>query len=188
MCGESVHYHRSLLLLWGPSPRVRGILVGRPLAVGGGGSIPACAGNPLTDTLAGLALGVHPRVCGESAVIGRHRKPRRGPSPRVRGIRLERAAHDHPLGSIPACAGNPSRRAPKARSTRVHPRVCGESRRVPLRGRAPGGPSPRVRGILYRGRRGRAGSGSIPACAGNPAGVGIDPREHWVHPRVCGES
>ena len=48
----------------GLSPRVRGNPVGVPVGVPVGGSIPACAGEPLTGVLASTIATVYPRVCG----------------------------------------------------------------------------------------------------------------------------
>ena len=48
------------------------------------------------------------------------------------------------------------------------------------------GLSPRVRGNLPSGLRGRAVDRSIPACAGEPFRAGNPERWHKVYPRVCG--
>ena len=117
------------LLLFGPSPRVRGTRAGGPSPDRTLRSIPACAGNTYirSDTTANItgpsprvrgtrssnrrqccSIAVHPRVCGEHPDLWRR-------------------AH-LPLRSIPACAGNTH----ASRS---------------LRASSPG-PSPRVRGTL----------------------------------------
>ena len=187
-CGESAEVHAALGPGGGPSPRVRGI---RP-AVGHGverpGSIPAGAGNPSSPRAARCGRGVHPRGCGESIrpiVAG---PDKRGPSPRVRGIRRRDEGGEHRIRSIPAGAGNPWRRTCRACDSRVHPRGCGESQTATRSTMVPAGPSPRVRGI----RRQAAGDGrlegSIPAGAGNPRRTARAPRSGRVHPRGCGES
>ena len=114
----------------------------------------------------------------------------RGPSPRVRGSRLAITASFTTLatGSIPACAGKPSRPAPRGRGTRVHPRVCGEATRATPPRRPLWGPSPRVRGSLLRRRREDGAAGSIPACAGKPRTTTAKASMSRVHPRVCGEA
>ena len=82
--GTSVRHHRCGRPR-GLSPRVRGNRVRPPEVGDGGGSIPACAGEPRKGHCAeNLAL-VYPRVCG-----GTERPPDgprlvRGLSPRVRG-------------------------------------------------------------------------------------------------------
>ena len=73
-------------------------------------------------------------------------------------------------------------------SSQVHPRVCGEARSRRFAALGTAGPSPRVRGSRLRGRRGDGGEGSIPACAGKPAGWRVATEVRRVHPRVCGEA
>ncbi len=188
VCGESGTHSTRPLLLMGPSPRVRGIRAAAGAAAGGRGSIPACAGNPPRFQAQSDSTRVHPRVCGESDQVSGTGSSRRGPSPRVRGIRRRLPPAEGRHGSIPACAGNPVADAVCTRRRGVHPRVCGESSALPEMSVAGAGPSPRVRGIrrlpLLTGRL----EGSIPACAGNPAHRSRHPRRSGVHPRVCGES
>ena len=92
----------------GLSPRVRG----SPTAPGSNstsaGSIPACAGEPETETADGCCLRVYPRVCGGAARLGARLPRRGGLSPRVRGSLPHRDDPDPLDGSIPACAGEPS--------------------------------------------------------------------------------
>ena len=68
---------------------------------------------------------------------------------------------------IPACAGNSVVPSARARSTSVHPRVCGELSSLGWLIRAITGSSPRVRGT--HGQKAKAGQSVrfIPACAGN---------------------
>ena len=130
------------------------------------GSIPACAGEPLTVTSTILPLRVYPRVCGGTNVSLFSLYLFSGLSPRVRG---NRADGHHPVvgdGSIPACAGEPCRWAPPRRWGWVYPRVCGGTVRSCCATIPP--------------------ERSIPACAGEPPPAG--PRWCWagVYPRVCG--
>ena len=95
------------------------------------------------------------------------------------------------MRSIPACAGDPPWRYANRLGLRVYPRVCGGSARRRLSGRRPSGLSPRVRGIPNRkvgALCGWAGSGSIPACAGDPDLGACERRRDGVYPRVCGGS
>ena len=90
------------------------------------------------------------------------------------------------LGSIPACAGEPALRRSRSDSGRVDPRVCGGAPElfcviVALLGR-----SPRVRGSLDVVDQRVKLSGSIPACAGEPAGCQSQLLGIRVDPRVCG--
>ena len=107
-------------------------------------------------------------------------------SPRVRGNHHERCCGNGPRGSIPACAGEPSRLPSDPACTRVYPRVCGGTI-VRLRLRPSGwGLSPRVRGNPTRLIRVGHVRGSIPACAGEPVGIRGAAQQCAVYPRVCG--
>ena len=187
VCGEPLATASATPAAYGPSPRVRGTPVLQTEPTIERRSIPACAGNPRRRTSTTATSSVHPRVCGEPPLYVPDASLALGPSPRVRGTRRRRVEHAVDEGSIPACAGNPSGRSGSGRSSRVHPRVCGEPGRRgrPIRERE--GPSPRVRGTPGRRRRARACGGSIPACAGNPATRSTPCRVRRVHPRVCGE-
>ena len=108
VCGGTVIRLQSCDYPPGLSPRVRG---NRPVGVHHGypfGSIPACAGEPLS------------RRSWYS--------PRQGLSPRVRGNPLLEWPPDIPTGSIPACAGEPSSISIESDRIRVYPRVCGGTR------------------------------------------------------------
>ena len=90
-------------------------------------------------------------------------------------------------GIIPAYAGNtqghPRRRGPD----RDHPRICGEHRiRLTLPMKSPGS-SPHMRGTLGNGEYFRAGTGIIPAYAGNTSETNPDGGGVRDHPRICGE-
>ena len=186
MCGGNTWTRRIESPARGPSPRVRGKL-GDGLAGGDQpGSIPACAGETVRARPARCRAEVHPRVCGgniSSIFIARSRV---GPSPRVRGKRVEAVNHGENFGSIPACAGETSRDRRFTLSSRVHPRVCGGNRRICPLSASLKGPSPRVRGKPGAVAASLTSGGSIPACAGETTSrlVGQDAVE--VHPRVCG--
>ena len=95
----------------GLSPRVRGNLV-PPLRmrvkVGGVRSIPACAGEPLIYHRRQPVSKVYPRVCGGTGIGGQVQEIQPGLSPRVRGNPFLDRALEERIGSIPACAGEPS--------------------------------------------------------------------------------
>ena len=131
---------------------------------------------------------VYPRVCGGTSHIPCRRRRPRGLSPRVRGNRVRAEGWQLHSGSIPACAGEPSRFSRRGRRSRVYPRVCGgtdnprSSRdKDAVYPRVCGGTqswarlslpssglSPRVRGNRHRGPEVTIRLGSIPACAGEP--------------------
>ena len=88
--------------------------------------------------------------------------------------------------SIPACAGEPDTPPRGARHSGVYPRVCGGTRDSRRRTAGMRGLSPRVRGNPTSSPRAASRGGSIPACAGEPYGVGDAQSPHLVYPRVCG--
>ena len=170
----------------GLSPRVRGSRHALDRGADRTRSIPACAGEPPRLAIRAASGRVYPRVCGGAAIARAGKRSAAGLSPRVRGsLSLSRRSMPS-TGSIPACAGEPW--APRRCAARcwVYPRVCGGALASlgvldPLLGL-----SPRVRGSRCADRGRVPGSGSIPACAGEPI-----PRErfmtrHRVYPRVCG--
>ena len=170
----------------GLSPRVRGNLPLVPNIFMPPRSIPACAGEPLIGRSGCRARKVYPRVCGGTVEDSYTRVFGGGLSPRVRGNRARESWTDGHLGSIPACAGEPSKGRLIVLTQRVYPRVCGGTTPWSRMRRTSSGLSPRVRGNHDFVRGVSASDGSIPACAGEPH------REPWscqsqpVYPRVCG--
>ena len=130
----------------------------------------------------------HPRVCGENFHVACVKQRDGGSSPRVRGKREDREAHDLRGRLIPACAGKTSRARTLEYLTWAHPRVCGENSTALLPGGSGMGSSPRVRGKQSDCGSRHSFGGLIPACAGKtPQGL----RETYAdaaHPRVCGEN
>ena len=170
----------------GLSPRVRGNPKrgGPPHA--GDGSIPACAGEPTGTGPTRPSGTVYPRVCGGTSTSFSRLMLLWGLSPRVRGnhdLAKEGGAHK---GSIPACAGEPSRGGRTPGLGRVYPRVCGGT--VESSGMPSGYPglSPRVRGNLTAALLPGMCTGSIPACAGEPSCAPGAAPARAVYPRVCG--
>ena len=109
-----------------------------------------------------------------------------GLSPRVRGNLGHCCSLRVGLGSIPACAGEPSMTDAGRTQSTVYPRVCGGTAGCLRPSLLPQGLSPRVRGN-QREAVGRSGWwGSIPACAGEPFASRSADREPRVYPRVCG--
>ena len=107
------------------SPRVRGKHRGGHQRHVGGGLIRACGENI-------PGAGIPPGLVGSS--------------PRVRGKRETAGESDCGAGLIPVCAGKTMPCRTSRRTSRAHPRVCGENRPVPSRPGKSGGSSPRVRG------------------------------------------
>ena len=169
VCGEAFERRGLRPDEEGLSPRVRGSRYAITYRAVLNGSIPACAGKPgCSATTADLA-GVYPRVCGEARFWSSSNRWETGLSPRVRGSPGHRQGQSRPFGSIPACAGKPSRLLIWGLLRRVYPRVCGEADNILAGTSGVAGLSPRVRGSrCFRASR-SAAPGSIPACAGKPS-------------------
>ncbi len=126
VCGEQ--WLDGYFVHWstGSSPRVRGTVLILPARHPAGRFIPACAGNSVRHALSGHRGRVHPRVCGEQAMIVIDEVHLHGSSPRVRGTGRAPAASPPPTRFIPACAGNRWVHRKCWTTSPVHPRVCGE--------------------------------------------------------------
>ena len=121
------------------------------------GLSPPVRGNRDGDDGSSVALGdswgVYPRLCGGTILL------KRGSS-----------TYPRPRGSIPACAGEPTRGCDFYCWSGVYPRLCGGTpSTLPLTGSIRG-LSPPVRGNHRVDRRALqpCHPGSIPACAGEP--------------------
>ena len=88
-------------------------------------SIPACAGEPRLPPQGVDSPEVYPRVCGGTYRSNPNVIKFHGLSPRVRGNRDDRILMENVVGSIPACAGEPSAYNTFDSGSRVYPRVCG---------------------------------------------------------------
>jgi len=111
VCGGAIPTTPNYSPYSGLSPRVRGSL--RLLSDAGraGGSIPACAGEPKIELSRFRKGKVYPRVCGGAPGRKKAEVVAMGLSPRVRGSRLPPRPCPSSRRSIPACAGEPGRRA-----------------------------------------------------------------------------
>ena len=130
----------------GLSPRVRGNPALGSRYPEQGGSIPARAGEPTCGPRSTRWNSVYPRACGGTTRCGVITVEALGLSPRVRGNLQGVADLFDGEGSIPARAGEPSRRCTKRQSERVYPRACGGTVAEVGPVAAQGGLSPRVRG------------------------------------------
>ena len=129
VCGGAVRVSVELEGMMGLSPRVRGSQAKRTGSGHGLRSIPACAGEPDPVTYRIEPVPVYPRVCGGAWLTFKVATNRTGLSPRVRGSLGTVDNPDAALGSIPACAGEPSPGIRPGRDAKVYPRVCGGARR-----------------------------------------------------------
>ena len=149
-------------------------------------SIPASAGEPPSGSLSRLKSWVYPRECGGTEHSRVAAETVHGLSPRVRGNPHASGAEAPYLRSIPASAGEPSRRGSDMGRMRVYPRECGGTISFMFSALIPTGLSPRVRGNLFHRRYNQHGEGSIPASAGEPGPRSSLPLTCWVYPRECG--
>ncbi len=149
-------------------------------------SIPACAGEPTTGYRTFTPPWVYPRVCGGTHDLVEYQGSAWGLSPRVRGNPPNRPRRNQPIGSIPACAGEPLPSDDKLIEQWVYPRVCGGTPRKSALPQGLVGLSPRVRGNPDKIPQRLAGAGSIPACAGEPSIQHHPAAGRRVYPRVCG--
>ena len=133
-----------------------------------------------------MLAGAHPRVCGATALEEDIAGLAEGPSPRVRGNRVQAAVSGHAQGPIPACAGQPRVISVSRSPIKAHPRVCGATPLDFIACLLGNGPSPRVRGNLQELDTHRHKGGPIPACAGQPWSCPFASQSAWAHPRVCG--
>ena len=149
-------------------------------------SIPACAGEPGVDGRRGMKTRVYPRVCGGADRTGLSLFMPLGLSPRVRGSPPTSARVRGPTRSIPACAGEPRLLNGGGNGHGVYPRVCGGAHKGTVLDNDNIGLSPRVRGSLDPSDTRSGGTGSIPACAGEPRVWPASFVTVTVYPRVCG--
>ena len=170
----------------GLSPRVRG----NQRSTGGTylshGSIPACAGEPVSIVNTWGIHEVYPRVCGGTFLILEPLRVLAGLSPRVRGNHGVAVMGGIKGGSIPACAGEPRRILEHLEFRTVYPRVCGGTGTRTGYGAFVEGLSPRVRGNRSSDTSMTRSRGSIPACAGEPLLLAVRKSATEVYPRVCG--
>ena len=170
----------------GLSPRVRGNRISAGIRAGKQRSIPACAGEPSVAICLARVAGVYPRVCGGTCHNALDRIISHGLSPRVRGNLYRDLGPELGRRSIPACAGEPPAPGSWPCAGRVYPRVCGGTGMPFVGEESYQGLSPRVRGNRQGTRGLSREEGSIPACAGEPAGPGPGAEHGGVYPRVCG--
>ena len=168
MCGGTASWRAVPSGTAGLSPRVRGNRDERVVGCVCAGSIPACAGEPVTADVVSGASTVYPRVCGGTACFRSDGTEIGGLSPRVRGNPHAIDPSIMSRRSIPACAGEPDIRNSWHRRRWVYPRVCGGTNLYECGECGELGLSPRVRGNPHARIARWMGWRSIPACAGEP--------------------
>ncbi len=132
-------------------------------------SIPACAGEPSGSVRILATEKVYPRLYGGTSVTEYGPSMAVGLSPPVRGNPMEYTLRSDGVGSIPACAGEPTSRFFLASRLRVYPRLCGGTPHAHGIHAGAAGLSPPVRGNRPRLPLRPLTPRSIPACAGEPS-------------------
>src|SRR5690606_33608487 len=136
----------SQVAMKGPSPRARDRRRGTRWSAGASRTIPACTGPTIQPAPNVPPTQDHPRVYGaDSRAVLPSGRPY-GPSPRVRGRRLNARTGVGSDGTIPACAGPTPRPAGRSQPGPDHPRVRGADGPGIQQRPQQFGPSPRVRG------------------------------------------
>ncbi len=148
-CGGTLITHPDFPLATGLSPRVRGNLQASCGRAREDGSIPARAGEPGRPGRRPAMTWVYPRACGGTLVRPTEAVSVAGLSPRVRGNPLDESVPPGRTWSIPARAGEPTRRARSMTAPRVYPRACGGTVVEFGKTLRLSGLSPRVRGNLW---------------------------------------
>ena len=185
-CGGTPPSVRRRDILDGLSPRLRGNRILRSYHRGQWRSIPAPAGEPITQGLTTWRIKVYPRACGGTGAVVRSSNANSGLSPRLRGNPWQPGRGQVYPGSIPAPAGEPIFTVSPAMLRPVYPRACGGTPWLPIPSGGSAGLSPRLRGNRGVGEIQPDPGRSIPAPAGEPL-----PRVKWsagrqVYPRACG--
>ena len=149
-------------------------------------SIPAHAGEPPAIAAIGYPTKVYPRPRGGTAGLPVGYGAREGLSPPTRGNLLPSAVRPVNHGSIPAHAGEPLRGRTCAAVPRVYPRPRGGTPPGFIEAGAPGGLSPPTRGNPLALDPRLTHAGSIPAHAGEPPFMLLQPPHSRVYPRPRG--
>ena len=188
VCGENGLTQAPMADGVGSSPRMRGKRLTSERRPQGRGLIPAYAGKTPGGASRDSPDGAHPRVCGENAQTSCLDTPNPGSSPRMRGKLQNTFCEFQKYGLIPAYAGKTSCKKWTLKTSRAHPRVCGENGSQSVQRVGSLGSSPRMRGKLRPIVAPSKARGLIPAYAGKTR-MGIGPCDNaGAHPRVCGEN
>ena len=186
MRGGTASWNSCFLRIQGLSPRARGNRDFAGLADPGLGTIPACAGEPLTAQNAANSPRDYPRVRGGTWVRVELRYGNKGLSPRARGNLGLLLGHHLDAGTIPACAGEPFPHPSQNQASRDYPRVRGGTEILRDSLIQDWGLSPRARGNLANRTLYLKGQGTIPACAGEPSQAPPCSTPPGDYPRVRG--
>ena len=145
-CGEQETHGDVASLVPGSSPRMRGAVYHQRRTGTGKRIIPAHAGSSRLGRSKTPRPPDHPRACGEQQKPTWSPVPLPGSSPRMRGAALYDPVDCHEWGIIPAHAGSSISSWTMGRSSKDHPRACGEQPDLSAMCLIACGSSPRMRG------------------------------------------
>ena len=174
VCGAAWSRNVICPIVLGLSPRVRGSPVESPKRIEASGSIPTCAGQPMSAVVLPPEPTVYPHVCGAAHITSGSATADQGLSPRVRGSLDQATWTDKGWGSIPTCAGQPATYFTEMRVTAVYPHVCGAANGATYTVDITNGLSPRVRGSLSRRRSPTCSMAVYPHVCGAAINVNFD--------------
>ena len=166
-CGEHDDLTVPSVYVEGSSPRMRGAPRDAADAEAHLGIIPAHAGSTVSTLCLWPRFRDHPRACGEHPRLVLVPCGGEGSSPRMRGARVRDRRVRELQGIIPAHAGSTMAALRCGRTSRDHPRACGEH--------------------LPRDSDGSTIRGIIPAHAGSTGESTARGSCVRDHPRACGE-
>lgn len=149
ICGEKNSTIHSYLNSTGSPPRMRGkvllLLCPRPFVR----ITPAYARKRQGASHGFWQAQDYPRICGEKISLLRMACSPMGSPPHMRGKDTFKMSLPISAGITPAYAGKRVRRRSKSRSSRDHPRICGEKAKYWMQGREPEGSPPHMRGKAF---------------------------------------
>ena len=186
-CGEHTNADRIATYGYGSSPRMRGTPLIYKQSILAVRIIPADAGNTAPLDTSRDTYKDHPRGCGEHSIARTVAMMFKGSSPRMRGTHNWSAVNLNDPRIIPADAGNTGKGESRARTSRDHPRGCGEHHLKQTADQPNPGSSPRMRGTPLIGLVLVGLTRIIPADAGNTGSCPLAGLWTWDHPRGCGE-
>ncbi len=170
----------------GLSPHARGNLALMTSPTFLRGPIPACAGEPNSNSTRFFPRGAYPRMRGGTVRSAKRPKRPRGLSPHARGNRDQIVDPDIWRGPIPACAGEPPGGRVCSRHRGAYPRMRGGTPAITWPSGPVKGLSPHARGNRTSTRDRAAFRGPIPACAGEPLRTRAFVSSVRAYPRMRG--
>ena len=168
------------------SPLARGNQALQCGCAGGGGPIPARAGQPVLRQHRSRTKGAYPRSRGATAPVSDDHMPLKGLSPLARGNLQQHHASLGWQGPIPARAGQPKQQERGRCTLWAYPRSRGATGRYQSRLPPVAGLSPLARGNLQAQRVRVERLGPIPARAGQPPASARLAMAHKAYPRSRG--